>query len=130
MEQIRLKETTLNYIDLSSQSFELALEATTTATNRVLGYVKSNFEIVSKPLTATTPEAIVNESIERTTKLVALREAYLKETGKHAAAFANDVVENAKQWQDAAQSALKGVGDITASNVAFVSKQVANASKN
>ena len=120
----------MNYIDLSSKSFELALDATTAATDRVLGYLKSNFEIVSKPLTATTPEAIVNESIERTSKLVALRASYLKETGKHVAAFTNDLAENGKKWQDAAQNALKGAGDIAASNVAFVSKQVANASKN
>ena len=131
----------MNYIDLSSKSFELAVDATTTATNRVLGYLKSNFEIASKPFTATTPDAIVKESFERTGKLVELRDAYLKETGKHTTAVANDVLAHAKEWQDSVQTALKGVGEITASNLNFVkettaqqidgiSKHVATASKN
>lgn len=131
----------MNYIDLSGKSFELAIEATTAASNRVLNYVKSSFEVVSKPLTATTPEAFVNENIARTAKLVELRAEYLKETGKHTTAVANDVLAHAKEWQDSVQTALKGLGDVTASNLNFVkettaqhidglSKQVATASKN
>lgn len=95
----------MNYIDLSNKSFELAVDATTAATNRVLGYVKASFEVASKPYAATTPDAFVTESIDRTSELVALRETYLKETAKH-------------------------VSQIAASNVDFVAEQVATASKN
>lgn len=106
----------MNYIDLSNKSFELAVDATAAATNRVLDYVKSSFEVASKPYAATTPEAFVTESIDRTSKLVALRETYLKETAKHAAAVGSDVLANAKAWQD--------------TNVDFVAEHIATAGKN
>jgi len=131
----------LNFIDLSNKSFEAAVEATTTTTNRVLGYVKASFDVVSKPYAVTSPEAFATENFDRTAKLVELRDKYLKETGKHASAVANDTLTHAKQWQDSTQEALKGLGDIMASNLNFVketttqnidgfSKQVATASKN
>lgn len=131
----------MNYIDLTNKSFEAAVEATTTTTNRVLGYVKASFDIVSKPYAVTSPEAFATENFDRTAKLVELRDKYLKETGKHAASVANDTLTHAKQWQDSTQEALKGLGDIMASNLNFVketttqnmdgfTKQVATASKN
>ncbi|MFN2528629.1 MAG: hypothetical protein ABR584_07920 [Candidatus Baltobacteraceae bacterium] len=131
----------MNSIDLSNKSFEAAVEATTATTNRVLGYLKASFDVVSKPYAVTGPEAFATENFDRTAKLVELREKYLKETGKHVSAVANDTLTHAKQWQDSTQEALKGLGDIMASNLNFVketttqnmdgfSKQVATASKN
>ena len=131
----------MNFIDLSNKSFEAAVEATTTSTNRVLGYVKASFEIVAKPYAVSTPEAFATENFDRTAKLVELRDKYLKETGKHATAVANDTLTHAQAWQAATQDALKGFGEIMASNLNFVketttqnidgfTKQVATASKN
>ena len=131
----------MNFIDLSNKSFEAAVEATTATTNRVLGYVKASFDIVSKPYSVTTPEAFATENFDRTTKLVELRDKYLKETGKHATTVANETLTNAQAWQAATQDGLKGLGDILASNLNFVketttknidgfTKQVATASKN
>ncbi len=131
----------MNYIDLSSKSFELAVEATTTTTNRMLGYIKASFEVASKPFAVSTPEAFVTESFDRTAKLVELRSTYLKATGTHATAVANEVATHAKQYQDTAQQALAAFGETMASNLNFVkettsaqidgfSKQVATASKN
>ena len=131
----------MNFIDLSNKSFETAVEASTATSNRVLGYIKATFEVVSKPYTISTPEAFATENFDRISKLVELRDKYLKETGKHATALANDTLTNAKNWQDSTQDALKGLGEIMASNLNFVketttqnfdgfTKQVATASKN
>ena len=110
----------MNYIDLSNKSFELAVEATTATTNRILGYVKASFDVVSKPYAVTTPQEFATENFERTTKLVELRDKYLKETGTHATKLANETVTHAKQWQDSTQKALQGLGEIMASNLSFV----------
>ena len=131
----------MSYIDLTNKSFEAAVEATTVSTNRVLAYVKANLDVLTKPYAVSSPEAFSNETFERFTKVVELRDKYLKETGKHATAVANDAIAQAQAWQTETQSALKGLGDILASNLNFVketttqnidgfTKQVATASKN
>lgn len=118
----------MNYIDLSNKSFELAVEATTAATNRVLGYVKASLDIVSKPYAVTSPQEFATENFDRTAKLVELRDKYLKETGSHATKLATETVTHAKLWQDSTQKALHGLGEIMASNLTFVqestSKQI------
>lgn len=131
----------MNFIDLSDASFEAAVEATTTSTNRVLGYIKASFEVVGKPYSVTTAQEFATENLDRTAKLVELRDKYLKETGKHAATVASETLTHAQTWQAATQDALKGFGEIMASNLTFVkettaqnidgfTKQVASASKN
>ena len=131
----------MSYIDLTNKSFEAAVEATTVTTNRVLGYIKANLDVITKPYAVSSPEAFSNETFDRFSKIVELRDKYLKETGKHATAIANDAVAQSQAWQTETQTALKGLGDILASNLNFVketttqsidgfNKQVATASKN
>ena len=131
----------MNYIDLTNKSFEAAVEATTTSSNRVLAYIKANLDVLTKPYAVSSPEAFANENFDRATKLVELRDKYLKETGKHAATIANETLAQVQAYQNASQDALKGLGDVLASNLNFVkettsqniegfTKQVATASKN
>ncbi|PZR57433.1 MAG: hypothetical protein DLM50_05505 [Candidatus Meridianibacter frigidus] len=116
----------MSYIDLSNKAFELSLEATTTATNRMMDYMKSTFDVVAKPYAATTPDAIVRENFDRTGSLVQLRDKYLHETAAHVTQVAHTGMDHAKALQETAQRGLAGMSDVFVSNLNYVKEATGN----
>lgn len=110
----------MNYIDLSNKTFELSVDAMTSATTRALEFYKASFDVISKPYAAMRPDAIFNENIDRAGKLSELRDSYMREAGVQYSGLANAAVDNAKAWQENAQRGFQGLGDVMVSNLNYV----------
>ena len=110
----------MNYIDLSTKTFELSIEAMTSAANRALEYAKASFDVVAKPYPAIRPDAIINENFERTGKLVELREQFLHDAGIQYSGLANAAIDHAKAWQETVQRGFQGLGEVMVSNLNYV----------
>jgi hypothetical protein len=110
----------VNYIDLSSKTFELSIDAMTSTATRALDYAKATFEVIAKPYSAMRPDAIVNENFERTGKLLELRDAFLRDAGTQYSGLANAAIDHAKAWQETAQRGFQGLGDVMVSNLNYV----------
>ncbi|MBV8727741.1 MAG: hypothetical protein JO233_08140 [Candidatus Eremiobacteraeota bacterium] len=110
----------MNYIDLSTKTFELSIDAMTSAATRALDYAKASFEVMAKPYSAIRPDAIVNENFERTGKLLELRDAFLRDASTQYSGLANAAVDHAKAWQETAQRGFQGLGDVMVSNLNYI----------
>jgi hypothetical protein len=110
----------VNYIDLSNKTFELSVDAMTSATTRALGYMKASFDVMAKPYAAARPDAMVTENFDRAGKLLELRDSYLREAGTQYSGLANAAIDHAKAWQETAQRGFQGIGDVMVSNLNYV----------
>src|SRR5580700_9695390 len=63
---------TPSYVELSSQAYGMFVEAYAAANQRALAYMKSLYEIASKPYPTTGPEAFVSERFDRAHQIVDL----------------------------------------------------------
>jgi len=110
----------VNYIDLSTKTVELSIDAMTSAATRALDYAKATFDVMAKPYSAMRPDAIVNENFERTGKLLELRDAFLRDASTQYSSIANAAIDHAKAWQETAQRGFQGIGDVMVSNLNYV----------
>ncbi|MBV9148658.1 MAG: hypothetical protein JO024_02245 [Candidatus Eremiobacteraeota bacterium] len=110
----------MNYIDLSTKTVELSIDAMTSAATRALDYAKATFDVMAKPYSAMRPDAIVNENFERTGKLLELRDAFLRDASTQYSSIANAAIDHAKAWQETAQRGFQGIGDVMVSNLNYV----------
>ena len=110
----------MNYIDLSTKTFELSIDAMTSTATRALDYAKATFDVMAKPYSAMRPDAIINENFERAGKLFELRDKFFREATTQYSGFANATIDHAKAWQETAQRGLQGMGDVMVSNLNYV----------
>lgn len=110
----------MNYIDLSNKTFELSVDAMTSATTRALEFCKASFDVISKPYAAMRPDTILNENFDRAGKILELRDSYLREANAQYSGLANAAIDHAKAWQENAQRGVQGLGDVMVSNLSYV----------
>ena len=109
-----------SYLDLSSLTYGVIVEAAANANHRLLEHLKSTYEIVSRPYTSTAFEATYRENLDRAGQLVELNVAAAQKSGTEAAVLADKLAKNAALWQETAVETLRGLFRTGLSNLAYV----------
>ncbi|MBV8197296.1 MAG: hypothetical protein JO263_04120 [Candidatus Eremiobacteraeota bacterium] len=109
-----------SYLDLSSLTYGVIVEAAANANHRLLEHLKSTYEIVSRPYTSTAFEATYRENLDRAGQLVELNVAAAQKSGAEAAALAEKLAKNGAMWQESAVETLRGLFRTGLSNLAYV----------
>jgi len=114
------KEQTTSYVELSSQTYGLFVEAASSYNKRALEYAKSFWEITSRPYASTAVETTVRENFDRANQLVSLTVHELQTTGQHSAEFGEKLASHGAKVQESVTNSIKGLVDTNLSNVHFV----------
>lgn len=114
------ESSTVGYVELTSRSYSMFVEAYASANKRALDYSKSMWEIASRPYSAAAIETAVADLFDRTDKLVTLTIAELQTNGQKAAEFAERFVAHAAKFQESYTASVKGLLDTGMSNLDFV----------
>ena len=111
---------TPSYVELSSQTYGMFVDYFASANQRALDYMKSMYEIVSKPYAATTPEAGVREGFDRANQVVNLTVGEMQTAGQKRAEFAEKFVAHTAKWQDTWTQGMRGVLKTGIANMSYV----------
>lgn len=111
---------TPSYVELSSQTYTLFVDAFASANHRALGYAKSLYEIVSRPYTSARTETGLRENFDRAHQIVELTVDELQATGQKNAEFAEKLAAHGAKLQDSWTHMLRGLLDTGISNLTYV----------
>jgi hypothetical protein len=100
---------TPSYVELSGQTYALWIDAISAANHRYLGYVKSLYDIGSRPYASSAVETNVRENFERAHQVVELTVNELQTTGQKTA-----------KLQDSWMHSLRGLLKTGISNISYV----------
>jgi hypothetical protein len=114
------KSTTAGYVELSSHTYSLFVEAYAAANKRALDYSKSVWEIASRPYSTAALEAAVQDNFDRISKLVSLTVAEMQNNGQKAAEFAEKFAAQSAKFQESYTASFKGAVDTGLSNLNYV----------
>lgn len=114
------QEMTSSYVELSSQTYALFVDAFASANQRALGFAKSLFEVASRPYASLTPMAIVQENVGRGNQMVSLTVAELQTAGQKSAELAEKAVTHGAKLQETYIGAMRGLVNSGISNMNFV----------
>ncbi len=120
------KDQTASYVELSSQTYSLFVEAFSAANKRALEYTKSVWEITSRPYASTAVETTVRENFDRANQLVSLTINELHTKGQKSAEFGEKLASHGAKIQESFVSAMKGIVDTNISNLNYA-KETATA---
>lgn len=130
---LQFKDQTASYVELSSQTYTLFLDAMASANKRALDYTKSLWEISSRPYASTAVETTVRENFDRANQIVSLTINELQVNGQKSAEFGGKVANHGAKVQESVVSSMKGIAETTISNMNFAkdaaSQQIENVSK-
>jgi len=118
-------ETTPSYVELNSQVYNLFVDAYASANQRTLGYLKSVWEISSRPYASTALETTVRENFDRANQVVSLTIAELQTNGAKGAEFVEKFAAHNAKVQDSIATAFKGLVTTGISNVNYVKETTA-----
>jgi hypothetical protein len=111
---------TPSYVELSSQTYGLFVDAVASANHRYLGYMKSLYEIASRPYASSAVETNVRENFERAHQVVELTVNELQTSGQKGAEFAEKLVSHAAKVQDSWVQGFRGALKTGISNMSYV----------
>ena len=114
-----IKEQTASYMELSSQSYTLFVDAMSAYNRRSLEYAKNVWEIASRPYASTAIETTVRENFDRTNQLVSLTINELQTTGQKAAEFGEKVASHSAKVQESLVHSMKGLVEAGLSNANY-----------
>jgi hypothetical protein len=120
------KITTPSYVELSSQAYALIVDAYAAASRRQLDYMKSVYEIVSRPYGSTAIEQTVRENFDRVSQIISLSIAEMQNSGQKTAEFSEKWLNHTLKAQDSAFEAARGLVKTGISNLELV-KESTNA---
>ena len=112
--------STPSYVELSSQTYGLLVDAAAAANHRYLGYVKSLYEIVSRPYASSAVETNVRENFDRAHQVVELTVNELQTSGQKTAEFAEKFVAHGAKLQDSWVQGFRGLLKTGISNMTYV----------
>jgi hypothetical protein len=115
-----LKDGAVNYMQLSNNVSSLFVDALASMAQRRLQYVKSVWEIATRPYQSTSVETIVRDNFDRTSQLIDLTADELRTDGNKTAEFTEKLLSYATKLQDAATKALRGVLSTSISSLDYV----------
>jgi hypothetical protein len=110
---------TPSYVELSGQTYSLFVDAIASANQRYLGYVKSMYEIVSRPYASSAVENI-RENFDRAHQVVDLTVNEMQASGQKNAEFAEKIAAHGAKLQDSWTLALRGMFKTGISNMSYV----------
>ena len=116
-------EATQSYVELMTEGYTALVDAYATANRRSLEYVKSLYEIFSRPYTSTAIETSVRENFDRANQAVTLTVNELQAVGQHNNELLEKLARNSAKWQESAALASRGLVKTYLSNVNFVRDQ-------
>ncbi|GAC1430452.1 MAG: hypothetical protein NVS3B16_09550 [Vulcanimicrobiaceae bacterium] len=108
-----------SYVELSSQTYSLFVDAFASANKRALDYAKSVFEITSRPYASTAIETTVRENFDRANQVVSLTINELQTNGQKSAEFGEKLVSHGAKVQESLVSSVKGLVDTGISNINY-----------
>jgi hypothetical protein len=111
---------TPSYVELSSQTYTLFVDAVASANHRALGYAKSLYEIASRPYASSAVETSVRENFERAHQIVELTVNELQVAGQKNAEFAERLASHGAKLQDSWTQTLRGLLKTGISNLTYV----------
>ena len=114
------KSTTASYTELTSQTYNMIVEAYAAANKSALDYGKSLWEVASRPYATSAIEASIQENFDRANKIVSLTVAELQSNGQKAAAFTEQLASQAAKLQESYTASVKGLVDMSVSNLNYV----------
>jgi hypothetical protein len=118
-------ESTSSYVELSSQAYNLFVDAYASANQRTLGYLKSVWEIASRPYASTALETTVRENFDRANQVVSLTISELQTTGAKGAELVEKLGAHNAKVQDSISTAFRGLVTTGISNVNYVKESTA-----
>ncbi len=130
---MQFEDQTASYVELSSQTYTLFVDAMASYNNRSLEYSKSLWEIASRPYASTAIETTVRENFDRANQMISLTLSELQTNGQKSAEFGEKLVAHGAKVQDSLVTAMKGLVETSISNMNFAkdsaTQQFDNATK-
>jgi hypothetical protein len=117
---MQTKESTSAYVELAAQGYALVTEAMASANQRALDYMKSVYEITTRPYASNAFETAARENFDRANQVMSLTVSELQTNGQKAAEFGEKLAAHGAKVQDAYATAMRGVVDTSLSNIKFV----------
>ncbi len=114
------KDSATSYIDLSSKVYNLFLDALASRTQRRLQYLKSVWEVSSRPYQATAVEGTARDSFDRASQILDLTANELKTGGQNAAQFSEKLLSYATGFGDVAIDVFRSVLNTSISSLDYV----------
>ncbi len=117
---MQTKESTSAYVELAAQAYALVTEAMASANQRTLDYMKSVYEITTRPYASNAMETAARENFDRANQVMSLTVSELQTNGQEAAEFGEKLVAHGAKVQEAYATAMRGIVDTGLSNMKFV----------
>ncbi len=114
------KEATSSYMELATQAYGLMTETFEANNRRALDYMKSVYEITTRPYASTAVETAARENFDRANQLMSLTVAELQTTGQMATEFGTKLAAHTTKMQESTMTAMRGMVDTSISNMKFV----------
>jgi hypothetical protein len=114
---VSTQETTTSYVELTSQTFGLVLDAFALGSKRALDYTKSAWEITTQPYPSLFIDSVVKENVNRANRLASLTVGALKAAGLESVDFVEKLLEQSTKIQG---TAFRGLLETYASNLNHV----------
>jgi hypothetical protein len=114
------QETATSYVELTSQTYGLIVDAFASGSKRALDYTKSAWEITTQPYPSSLIDSVINENFNRANRLVNLTVGELKAAGLQSGDFVEKLLKQRTKIQDTAGAALRGLLDTYASNLNYI----------
>ncbi len=114
-----MPQDTSEYIELSSQAYNLFAESMTAANERAFDYWKSVWQITSRPY-ASTDQTGIRENVDRTNQIASLTVSEVATSGREAAEFAEKLIAHSAKVQKLYVDAARGLMNSGVSNMSLV----------
>jgi hypothetical protein len=114
-----MEQNTKTYVELSGETYSLAVDAFASANQRALGYAKSVYEIMSRQLPSNAENAL-RDGFDRANQIVDLTVGELQVAGQKNAEIAEKLVANATKWQETWSQAARSMLKLSISNMTYV----------
>lgn len=109
-----------SYLNLGSQMYTTFVDAYAASNQRMLGFAKSYFEIVTRPYTSTAIETAMRENLDRVNQIVELTVGELQHTGTHASQVAQSLVAHSTTLGEQAMETTQGLVKTGVSNMTYI----------
>lgn len=113
-------DQTKTSMKLAADLYTTYVDAATASNQRMLGFAKSAFEILTRPYSSTAVESAWRENLDRTNQIVELSVSELQTASTHASQVVESLVAHGTTLQETAMETARGLMQTSVSNMTFV----------
>ena len=113
-------QTASSYVDLGSSVYTTYVNAYAQANQRMLGFGKSMFEILTRPYASNTAEVAMRENFDRAQQILDLTVSELQAAGQHATSVVEELSAHNAKMQEKTLESSRGMVRTFISNLAYV----------